>query len=113
MSANYVVMTDGGSQLGTSAAAVYTCGANKTARVDHALALNTSAGAVTLTIHRVPSGGTASNANMLVKARSLAAGESYVVRELIGAALAAGDMVQAFSGTGTAVSFQMSGWEFT
>lgn len=95
-------------QLTASAATYYTVGANKKARVLNLTVCNTTGAAHTYTIHRVPSGGTASATNMVISARPIAAGETQLVRELISKVLAAGDTIQALADSATAVSLDGS-----
>lgn len=95
-------------QLTATAATYYTLGANKTGWVVAASVCNTDSSAHTFTFHRVPSGGTASASNMVVKARPIAAGESQVVFELLGKALAAGDTIQALADAPVVLSFDGS-----
>lgn len=66
--------------------------------------VNTTAGAVTITCHAVPSGLTASDTNALLKGVSIAA-NSYVDIDL--PVLKAGDFVQAQAGAATSISAHM------
>lgn len=63
--------------------------------------VNTSAGAVTITCHAVPSGGTASATNGLLTSYSIAAYSSTDVDLPI---MKAGDFVQAQAGAATSIS---------
>lgn len=101
----------GGSQLTTSAATCYTAPPNTKARIDAMVATNTSAVAVTVTVHLVSQGGSAADSNVILKAKNLAAGESYTVREALGQWLEAGDMIQALASAATAVTLVASGVE--
>ena len=100
-----------GSQLTASVATYYTCGTNTTAVIQSASVVNTSANARTVTVYRVPSGGTAAASNMLISAFSLGPGEAYTCPELLGKVLGAGDTIQALADSTTAVSIQVSGVE--
>lgn len=100
----------GGSQLTTSAAIYYTAD-NIKARIDNIALTNTTAGAVTATVHLVPSGGSASASNCVLSARSIAAGETYIVPGAIGQTLDAGGTLQALASAGTAISLVASGIE--
>lgn len=97
------------SQLGTSAAAIITGAASSRTSIRRLVFLNTSAGAVAYSLHLVPSGDTADDGNMIVKARSLAASESDVCAEAEGQVLHPGDTLQAFAGSATAISVTGSG----
>lgn len=95
-------------QIAATATAYYTVGANKKARVLNLTVCNTTGAAHTYTVHRVPSGGTASATNMIISARPIAAGETQLVRELIGKVLAAGDTIQALADAATSLSIDGS-----
>ena len=100
-----------GSQLTTSAATYYT--ADTRARIDAMVLTNTSGGAVTATVHLVPSGGSAAASNCILSAKSLNAGESYVVPGAIGQWLESGGTIQALASAGTAITLVASGIEHT
>ena len=100
------------SQLTTSATTLYTA-TNVKAQIQAFTVLNTSGGAVTVTIHIVPSGGSASNSNMIVQTKSLNAAESYKVIEAVGQWLSAGDTIQALASANTAISSVIGGIEVT
>lgn len=101
-----------GSQLTTSAATYYTATAVK-ARIDALVLTNTSAGAVTATVYLVPSGGSAGASNCILSARSLAAGESYVVPGALGQWLDSGGTIQALASSATSITIVASGVEST
>jgi hypothetical protein len=71
---------------------------------------NTTAGAVSCTVHVIPSGGAAGAATTILSAKSIAAGASYVVTEIEGMVLEVGSFIQAL---GTGVTIQASGNEIT
>jgi len=100
------------SQLTTSASTIYTATGLR-AQVLAATVTNTSGGAVSVTIYLVPNGQSAGDANTLVKARSLNAGESYKVIELVGQAMNAGDTIQALASANTAISMMVGGAEYS
>ena len=100
-----------GSQLTTSAATYYTTPANTITTISACTLTNTTAGAVTATMHLVPSGGTATASNMILSARTIAAGESYNVGPAIGQTLAAGGFLQALAGSATSITLVASGYE--
>jgi hypothetical protein len=102
-----------GSQLTTSAATYYTAGASIRAQIQAMTLTNTTGGAVTATVHLVPSGGSATAANMILSAKSIAAGESYKAIEAIGQWLEAGGTIQALASAGTSISMVESGIEVT
>ena len=69
--------------------------------------------AYTVTIYLVPSAGTAAIANMLVNARSIAAGETLHITEAENKVLAAGGMLQALASTASKINIQGTVLEFT
>jgi hypothetical protein len=101
-----------GSQLTTSAAVYYTAPAATKARIDACALTNTSGGAVTATMHLVASGGTASAANRILSARSIAAGATLIVPGAIGQWLEAGGTLQALASSGTSITLVASGVEY-
>lgn len=103
----FSVSTD---QLSTSAATLYEA-FNVNAQVQAFVLTNTSGGAVTVTVHLVPSGGSAADANMILKTKSLNAGESYKVIEAVGQWLSPGDKIQALASAVTSVSAMLGGIE--
>lgn len=102
-----------GSQLTTSAATYYTAPANTRARVDNLALTNTSAAAVTATVHLVASGGSATSSNCILSARTLAAGETYVVPSAVNQWLLTGGTIQALASANTSITMVASGVEYT
>lgn len=101
-----------GSILTTSAAVYYTA-TNVAATIRNATVTNTTAGAITVTIHIVPSGGAAAASNEKIAARSVAAGETYLAPELIGANVMPGGTIQALASANTSLTLMVSGYEVT
>ena len=96
--------------LGTAAGTLYTAPANTVMAGGQIHLLNTSTGAVTVTVYAVPAGGTAGDGNSIVKGRSLAAGE-YLLLDI--PVLAAGDFLQALASAATSVTVSaLNGREF-
>lgn len=102
-----------GSQLTTSAATYYTVGASTRAQIQAMTVTNVNAAARTVTIHLVPSGGTADNTNIVLSAKSLAQNESYRVIEAIGQWLESGGTIQALASAATSVALVAGGIETT
>jgi hypothetical protein len=102
-------------QLTASVATYYTVPANKRTQIKKLTATNpTSSAAVrVVTVHLVPSGGTASDTNMIISARPVAVGQAMDLFEAENHILLAGDTIQAFADAATDVSFQGSGIEVT
>lgn len=102
----------GSAQLTTSAAAVYTAPTAVHAVVKKATFTNTSGSAVTLSVYRVPSGGSALPGNTVISAMSLAAGQAYVAQELDNVVLGPGDSIEAFASAATAVVAMLNGFTY-
>jgi len=106
-------LVPGTSQLTASAATYYTAPNGTGAKINNASAMNTDSSARTFTVHIVPSGGTASNSNMVINAKALQPGETYNCPELVGKNIMTGGTIQALASVTTTVSFQVSGIEQT
>jgi len=100
-----------GSQLTAVAATYYTTPANTLTTISACTLTNTTAGAVTATMHLVPNGGSATASNMVLSARAIAAGEAFNVGSAIGQTLPAGGTLQALAGSATSISLVASGYE--
>lgn len=101
-----------GSQL-TNAVATYYTATNVSTRIDACALTNTTAGAVTATLHLVASGGSASASNRVLDAYSIAAGQTYVPPGVIGQWIEEGGTLQALASANTSISIVCSGVEFT
>ena len=93
-----------------SVATIYTVPALFNTQLAAVTVSNPTAGAVALTLHIVPDGGTADATNKVIPAKTLAANETYICPELTAQTLPAGTTIQA-SGLGLVVF--ASGVEFT
>lgn len=101
-----------GSQLTNSAATYYTATNCKT-RIDAMTILNNTAGAITVDLHLVPSGGTADATNQILDDYSIAAKTAYVVLPAIGHWLEDGGTIQALASANTSLTMVASGIEWT
>ena len=97
-------------QLTASAAAIYTSQTRGTAVIKRAVFTNTDVVAQTITVYRVPNGGSATTANIVIDAYSLTAGQAYVASELSSMVLAGGDAIYAKASAGAVVNVTMSGF---
>lgn len=79
--------------------------------IDKFTATNTSAGAVTLSVNLVTSGDTAGNQNLIVKTKSLAAGETYTFPEIVGQVLEPSGFISTLAGAATSITIRASGRE--
>ena len=84
-----------------------------TTLIDKFTATNYSASAATISVNLVTSADTAGNQNLIVKTKTLQAGETYTFPEIVGAALAAGDFISTIAGTATAINIRASGREIS
>jgi len=101
-----------GSQIAAAATTYYTA-VNCRARIDAMAITNTTAGAITVTIHLIASGGTAGVTNCILSAKSIPAGETYIVPGAIGQWLEVGGFIQALASAATSVTLIASGVEYT
>ena len=86
---------------------------NVTAIIDKFTATNYSAGAVTISVNLVTSGGSAGNDNLITKTKSLQPAEVYTFPEIVGQILAPGGFISTIAGTATAINIRASGREVT
>lgn len=77
--------------------------------IDKFTGTNTTAGAVTLTVKLVASGGAAGAGNTIVSAKSLAAGECYTFPEIVGHVMEPGDFISTLAGASTSITCRASG----
>lgn len=71
--------------------------------------LNTAASVENITAYCVPKGGTAGDANMIVRAESLASGQRFEVYEFENQAMREGDFLQAICSTVNCVNIEATG----
>lgn len=84
-----------------------------TAIIDKFTATNYSASAATISVNLVTAAGSASNDNLIVKTKSLQAGETYTFPELVGQVLAPNGFISTIAGTASAINIRASGREVT
>lgn len=85
-----------GSTLTGSAATYYTAGTATTVVIKKLIICNTTAGALSVTIYLVPSGGSAGVTNTITSARAIAAGETWCCPEAENQVLPTGGFISAF-----------------
>jgi hypothetical protein len=88
----------------------YTAGTGVRTILDKFTAYNGTAGAVSLTVNLVPSGGAAAATNVQVL-KSIAAGETYTFPEIVGHVLEAGGFVSMIASAATSLVIRVSGRE--
>jgi hypothetical protein len=84
-----------------------------TALIDKFTATNYSASAATISVNLVTAADTAGNQNLIVKTKTLQAGETYTFPELVGAALAPSGFISTIAGTAASINIRASGREVT
>lgn len=94
-----------------SAATYYTTPAGTQTRISNLCCTNTDTVPRTVTIHLVPSGGTADTTNRIASARNLAPGETWVCMAAVNQTLGAGATIQALASTTSVVNMVASGVE--
>lgn len=77
--------------------------------IDKFTATNYSAAAATLSVYLVPAVGTAADANLTVKTKTLQPSETYTFPEVVGHILANGDFISTIAGTASAINIRASG----
>jgi hypothetical protein len=90
----------------------YTASVGARVIIDKFTATNYTAGALTLTVYLVPSGGSAGNSN-LIKIKTLAAGECYTWPEIVGHTLNPQDFIATNASAATSINIRASGREIT
>jgi len=81
--------------------------------IDKFTATNYSATAATISVNLVNPGGTASNDDLIVKTKTLQAGETYTFPELVGHVLRPSGFISTLAGTASAINIRVSGREVT
>jgi hypothetical protein len=100
--------------LPNAAAALYTSPAGgKGTWIDKATATNHNGAAQTVTFNHVPLAGAASNANLVVDAKSIADKATDLLPELVGKYLPPGAMLYGVCSVAAGVAFELNGRELT
>jgi len=79
--------------------------------IDKFTATNYSGSSATISVNLITATGTASNDNLIVKQRTLAASETYIFPELVGQILPSGGFISTIAGTASAINMRVSGRE--
>lgn len=95
-----------------SQSTVYTA-TGVTAIIDKFTATNYSGTAATISVNLVTGGGTAGNNDLIVKTKTLQAGETYTFPELVGHVLRPSGFISTLAGTASAINIRVSGREVT
>lgn len=81
--------------------------------IDKFTVTNTSVANVTFSVNLVASGGTAGDANLVLKAKTVVPNETYTCPELVGQVLEAGGTISTIAGVPTSLTISASGREVT
>ena len=81
--------------------------------IDKFTATNYSASAATISINLVTAAGSAGNDNLIVKTKTLQAGETYTFPEIVGQTLSPGGFISTIAGTASAINIRSNGREVT
>lgn len=81
--------------------------------IDKFTATNYSGSAATLSVNLVTSADTAGNQNLIVKTKTLQAGETYTFPEIVGSALAPGGFISTLASAATSINIRASGREIS
>lgn len=81
--------------------------------IDKFTATNTSASAVALSVNLVTISASAGDSNLIVKTKSLAAGETYTFPEIVGHVLDAGGFISTLASAATSLTIRCCGREVT
>ena len=99
-------------QVANSTTTYYTATNVKTI-IDKFTVCNPTAGAATITVYLVDSGGSAGDSETIISAKSVGAGETYTFPEIVGHTLNASDFIQCIASAATTLTLRASGREIT
>lgn len=77
--------------------------------IDKFTATNTSGSAITLSINLITVSGSAGDSNLIVQAKSVAAGATYVSSEVVGHTLDVGGFISTIASAATGLTIRASG----
>ena len=100
-------------QLAVAATTQYTVPTGTRTIIDKATVTNTDTSNRTFSVNLVTSGGSASNANLVIDTRAVVPDETYLCPELIGQVLGPGDFISTTASAATALTLRISGREVT
>jgi hypothetical protein len=81
--------------------------------IDKFTATNYNTAAATISVNLVTSGGSAGNANLITKTKTLQPSEVYTFPEIVGQVLAPGGFISTIAGTAGSINIRASGREVT
>lgn len=103
----------GNAQLTTGAVTYITGVAGSQTIIKRVVFSNVTATAATITVWRVPTGGTAGATNQIISVQSVAANSTYLAPELANMVLNGGDVIQALASVAATVDIFGSGYVAT
>lgn len=86
---------------------------NVTTIIDKFTATNYASTSANISVHLVTSGGVAGNDNIIVKTKTLLAGETYIFPELVGHVLLAGGFISTITSVASTINIRASGRTIT
>ena len=86
---------------------------NVTTIIDKFTATNFSSGAVNVSVNLAAAGEATGNSNLIVKTRTLQAGETYTFPEIVGHILPSGGFISTLASAAAAVNIRASGREIS
>jgi hypothetical protein len=81
--------------------------------IDKFTATNYTGTAATISVNLVTAAGSAGNDNLIVKTKTLQAGETYTFPEIVGQILAPSGFISTIAGTASAINIRASGRQVT
>ena len=81
--------------------------------IDKFTVTNTTAGSVAFSVNLVASGGSASDSNLIIDTKYIAAGECYTCPELVGQTLEPSGFISTLAGASASLTISASGREIT
>lgn len=91
----------------------YTAPTGVTTIIDEFTVTNTTGGALTFSVNLVTLADTAAASNLIISARAVAAGETYLCPELNGKVLASGGFISTIASAATSLTMNAAGREIT
>ena len=91
----------------------YTAGNNISTIIDKFTATNFSSSTATLSINIVTGADTAGNQNLIIKTKSLTAGETYTFPEIVGQALEPAGFISTIASAASAINIRSNGREIS
>ena len=98
-------------QPGATDTTLYTCPTETRVKILTATATNDTTTSCYVSVHRVPSGGSVADTNIIINQKPTSSRESVLLWELVGQVLEAGDFISAIAETADQLTVHISGME--